>query len=206
MLVQLVSLFAFAASSLAVPVADITSLGYLRCSSEGQVTGYLSKSLNSAGEYKGVSPDSDPNDVNHRMLVSLDVTATGTQSLLVKNAPDNDYPFLGGIGGEEGSTIGSNGDYLHVGGTELTASGAKPSYCGNTYTDRTNNLRKCESAVWVYNSTTSEVTPRWTNDDGSVVDANIGYVDASFVLTGDKKEFEDSWSDSVEWITLTFET
>jgi hypothetical protein len=84
MLVQLVSLFAFAASSLAVPVADITSLGYLRCSSEGQVTGYLSKSLNSAGVYKGVSPDSDPNDVNHRMLVSLDVTATGTQSLLVK--------------------------------------------------------------------------------------------------------------------------
>jgi hypothetical protein len=54
---------------------------------------------------------------------------------------------LGGIGGEEGSTIGSNGDYLHVGGTEVTASGAKPSYCGNTYTDRTNDLRKCESAI-----------------------------------------------------------
>jgi hypothetical protein len=102
MLVQLVSLFAFAASSLAVPVADITSLGYLRCSSEGQVTGYLSKSLNSAGVYKGVSPDSDPNDVNHRMLVSLDVTATGTEpprqgiNLLQHNndfAPET-YPTL----------------------------------------------------------------------------------------------------------------
>ncbi|KAF7340101.1 hypothetical protein MVEN_01928200 [Mycena venus] len=206
MFVQFVSLLALATSSLAAPVQDITSLGYLRCSSEGKVIGYISKSLNSFGEYKGVSPDSDSTDVNHRMLVSLDVTTNGTQSLLVKNAPDNDYPFLGGIGGEEGSTIGSDGDYLHVGGTGTTAPGAKPAYCGNTYTDRTNKLRKCESAIWVFNSTSSEVTPQWTNDAGDVITANIGYVDEAFVLTGDKKEFEDTWEDEVEWITLAFET
>ncbi|KAJ7275567.1 hypothetical protein B0H12DRAFT_267222 [Mycena haematopus] len=206
MFIQVASLLALAASSLASPVQETTSLGYLRCSSKGKVTGYLSKSLNSYGEYIGVSPDSDSNDVNHRMLVNLDVTANGTQSILVKNAPDNDYPFLGGIGGEEGSTIGSGGDYLLVGGTESTASGAPPSYCGNTFTDRKNTLRKCASAIWVYNSTTNAVTPQWTNDDGTVLSANIGYVNAAFVLTGNKTEFEDTWSDSVEWITLTFET
>ncbi|KAF7367362.1 hypothetical protein MSAN_00798600 [Mycena sanguinolenta] len=206
MLARIVSLLALTASSLAVPAETITSLGYLKCSSDGQVTGYLSKSLNNFGEYIGVSPDSDSNDVNHRMLVNLDVTANGTQSILVKNAPDNDYPFLGGIGGEEGSTIGSDGDYLLVGGTESTASGVTSSYCGNTFTHSTNTLRKCASAIWIYNSTTNEVTPQWTNDDGTVVSANIGYVDAAFVLTGNKTEFEDTWSDSVQWITLTFET
>ncbi|KAJ6519304.1 hypothetical protein C8R45DRAFT_17737 [Mycena sanguinolenta] len=208
MLVRIVSLLSLAASSLAIPVETslITSLGYLKCSSDGQVTGYLSKSMNSFGEYIGVSPDDDSNDVNHRMLVNMDITANGTQSILVKNAPDNDYPFLGGIGGEEGSTIGSDGDYLLVGGTESTASGATPSYCGNTFTDRTNTLRKCASTIWVYNSTTNEVTPEWTNDDGTVVSANIGYVDGAFVLTGNKTTFENTWSDSVQWITLTFET
>ncbi|KAJ7651937.1 hypothetical protein DFH06DRAFT_537116 [Mycena polygramma] len=206
MLVQLVSLFALAASSLATPVQEATSLGYLRCTSEGQIIGYISKSLNSGGVYKGVSPDSDSNDVNHRMLVSLDQSANGTQSLFVKNAPDNDYPFLGGIGGEDGSNIGKDGDYLTIGGTGSTSSGAIPSYCGNTYTDSTNRLRKCASAIWVFNPATTEVSPQWTNDDGSVVAGNVGYVDAYFIITGNKTEFEDTWSDKVEWITLNFET
>lgn len=84
MLVQIVSLFALAAASIAVPVQQATSLAYLKCTSSGQVTGYISKSLNSYGEYEGVSPDSDSSDVNHRMLVSLDQSVNGTQSLLVK--------------------------------------------------------------------------------------------------------------------------
>ncbi|KAJ6569634.1 hypothetical protein B0H19DRAFT_1136379 [Mycena capillaripes] len=217
MFVQIVSLLALAALSFAAPVQDVTSLGYLRCSSEGQVTGYVSKSLNSFGEYKGVSPDSDSNDVNHRMLVSLDVNVNGTQSILVKvftTSPLSSFQerarqrffVLGWDWGEDGSSIGSDGDYLLVGGAESTEPGVKPFYCGNTYTDRTNSLRKCASAIWVYDATTSEVTPQWTNDDGSVVVANIGYVNAAFVLTGDKETFEDTWEDKVEWMTFTFET
>ncbi|KAJ6574003.1 hypothetical protein DFH09DRAFT_1277021 [Mycena vulgaris] len=208
MLVQLVSLLVLAASSLAIPVPDATvnSLGYLKCTSEGQVIGYISKSLNSFGEYKGVSPDSDASDVNHRMLVSLNQSTDAPQSLLVKNAPDNDYPFLGGIGGEEGSTIGQTGDYLLIGGTGPTKSGDTPLYCGNTFTDRTNKLRKCESAIWVYNSTTGVVTPQWTNADGEGIAAYIGYTNGAFVLTGSIEEFENTWEDSVEWITLTLDT
>jgi hypothetical protein len=56
----------------------------------------------------------------------------------------------------------------------------------------------------VHNGTTSEVTPQWTNDDGSIVNANIGYVNAAFVLTGDKTTFENTWEDSVEWIVSPF--
>ncbi|KAJ7456471.1 hypothetical protein FB451DRAFT_605206 [Mycena latifolia] len=205
MLVQILSLFVLAASSIAAPVQEVNSLGYLKCTSSGHVTGYVSRSMNSYGEYKGVSPDSDSNDVNHRMLVSLNQSAVGPQSLLVKNAPDNDYPFLGGIGGEEGSTLGQNGDYLLIGGTGSTKLGDAPSYCGNTFTDRTNTLRKCESAIWVYNSTTSAVTPQWTNDDGEAITAYIGYTNGAFVLTGSMVQFEDTWEDEVEWITLTLD-
>lgn len=126
MFIQIVSLLAFAASSLAAPVQEVSSLGYLRCSSEGQITGYISKSQNSFGEFKGVSPDTDTSDVNHRMLVSMDLSSTDPQSLLVKvltcflfpsfphvprqNAPNNDYPFLGAIGGEDGINIGTDGE------------------------------------------------------------------------------------------------
>jgi hypothetical protein len=84
MLVQLVSLLALATSLIAAPVQEVNSLGYLKCTSEGQVIGYVSKAMNTLGEYKGVSPDSDSTDVNHRMLVSLDQSVNGTQSLLVK--------------------------------------------------------------------------------------------------------------------------
>ncbi|KAJ7139561.1 hypothetical protein C8R44DRAFT_867697 [Mycena epipterygia] len=206
MLVQIVSLLSLAAVSIAAPVQQGNSLAYLKCTSSGQVTGYISKSLNSYGEYKGVSPDSDSSDVNHRMVVSLDQSANGTQSLLVKNAPNNDYPFLGGIGGEEGSAIGNNGSYLIIGGTGSTTSGDKPSYCGNTFTDSTNDLRKCASSIWVYDSATGVVTPQWTNDDGEVVAAYIGYTNGAFLLTGSKKKFESTWEDSVEWITLTLDT
>ncbi|KAK7040630.1 hypothetical protein R3P38DRAFT_2896646 [Favolaschia claudopus] len=216
MLFRSASLLSLALLSLAAPAApeteadlapDVNSLGYLRCSagSENQVIGYISRSLNSFGEYIGVSPSSDPNDVNHRMLVSLDVTGTGPQALLVKNAPKNNFPFLGGIAGSQGSSIGSDGDYVLIGGTQSTAVGAKPSYCGNTFTDSTNKLRKCASAIWVFNSTSNQVTPQWTNDDGTAVTGNVGYVNEAFVITGDKKEFEDTWEDKVEWVTLTLE-
>ncbi|KAJ7640128.1 hypothetical protein B0H17DRAFT_479065 [Mycena rosella] len=211
MLVQFASLLALAASAsaLALPalVQEGNSLGYLKCTSEGKVIGYVARGLNSLGEYKGVSPDDDTADVSHRMLVSLNQSTSEAQSLLVKNGPDNDYPFLGGIGGEDGSILGVNsGDYLHVGGTRSTAPGAIPSYCGNTYTDRTNELRKCASVIWTYNATTSAVTPQWINDDGTAITAYMGFVDEAFLLTGSMKAFEDTWDASVEWVTLTLDT
>ncbi|KAJ7151550.1 hypothetical protein C8R46DRAFT_487509 [Mycena filopes] len=206
MLAQATSLLLLAAS-----VQAATSLGYLKCTSQGQVTGYVSKSLNSYGEFKGVSPDTDATDRNHRMLVTIDQAATGVQSLIVENIDndDADYSFLGGIGwttGVNGTTIGRDGNYVLMGGTGLTLPGAVASRCGNTFTDRTNKQRNCASAIWVYNATTNAVTPQWTNDDGTVVVGNVGYVDAAFLITGDIKQFEDVWEDKVEWLTLSLET
>ncbi|KAJ7171824.1 hypothetical protein C8R43DRAFT_26580 [Mycena crocata] len=208
MLVQIVALFALAVSSTAVPVQEAAnSLGYLKCTSSGRVIGYIARTLNSAGEYEGVSPSSDSNDVNHRMLVSLDQSVNGTQSFLVKNAPDNEYPFLGAIGGVDGDTLGTNSsNYLLVGGTRTTKSGDAPFYCGNTFTDSTNKLRKCASAVWVYDAATSKVTPHWTNSDGTTVDAFVGYVDAAFILTGSTEAFEKEFDEEeVEWLTLSLD-
>ncbi|KAF7306488.1 hypothetical protein MIND_00440100 [Mycena indigotica] len=193
--------------------AEINTLGYLKCtattsSGKSKVIGYVSRALNSYGEYIGVSPSNNKDDVAARMLVSIDLSLAenGTaQSLLVKNAPKNNYPFLGGIGGQEGSSIGSDGDYLLVGGTRETATGAKPSYCGNTFTDARNILRKCSSAIWLFNTTSGLVTPQWVNDDGTAVVANIGYTQGAFVFTGDKKTFEDTWNQDVDWITLSLD-
>lgn len=84
MLVQFASILALAASCIALPTKRAASAGYLKVTSSGQVIGYVSRSLNSDGEFKGVSPDSDSSDVAHRMLVSLDPTVNGTQSLLIK--------------------------------------------------------------------------------------------------------------------------
>ncbi|KAJ7071376.1 hypothetical protein C8F01DRAFT_1110284 [Mycena amicta] len=220
MLVQLLAALSLPfCLSLASPTAplnvspEITTLGYLKCtattsSGKSKVIGYLSRTLNSYGEYKGVSPSGEKNDIAHRLLVSLDLSLAESgvaQSLLVKNAPNNNYPFLGAIAGEEGSSIGSDGDYLLVGGTGETTTGAKPSYCGSTFTDSTNVLRKCSSAIWLLNTTTSLVTPQWTNDDGTTVLANIGYTQGAFVLTGDTDTFENTWNQDVEWVTLTLD-
>jgi hypothetical protein len=111
--------------------------------------------------------------------------------------------------------------YLLVGGTGPTKPGDLPSYCGNTFTDSTNELRKCESAIvgyrfltalplltnpqWVYNASSSRVTPIWINDDGLAVPAFIGYTTGAFVLTGSIEDFENTWSNSVEWIVGSFD-
>ncbi|KAJ7022011.1 hypothetical protein C8F04DRAFT_246104 [Mycena alexandri] len=211
MLVQFVSFLSLAASqaqALTTPAQAATSLGYLKATSDGKVIGYISKTLNANGEFEGVSPDKDSNDVAHRMLVSIDQSVTGPQSLVVENlaAADADWPFLGGIGGVNGTTIGSAGNYLLIGGTTQTLPGNPALRCGNTFTDRTGEQRNCASAFWVYNATTSAVTPQWTNDDGSVVVGDIGFVNEAFIITGGIEQFEAVWEDKVEWLNLTLQT
>lgn len=44
------------------------------------------------------------------------------------------------------------------------------------------------------------MTPQWVNDDGTTVKSYVGYVNGGFVLSGNKKAFENTWSDSVEWV------
>jgi hypothetical protein len=58
------------------------TLGYLQVSVGHDIIGYVSRQQNSYGEYIGVSPDDDSNDVSHRLLVVLDVSATGPTNLL----------------------------------------------------------------------------------------------------------------------------
>jgi hypothetical protein len=59
-----------------------STLGYLQVSAGHSVTGYVSRSQNSYGEYKGVSPDTDHSDVSHRLIVSFDLSANGSTNLL----------------------------------------------------------------------------------------------------------------------------
>ncbi|KAJ7785750.1 hypothetical protein B0H16DRAFT_4025 [Mycena metata] len=204
----LLALAASQAQALATLTSASTSLGYLKAISYGKAIGYISKTLNANGEFEGVGAFTDATDVAHRMLVSLDESVTGPQSLVVENlaAADADWPFLGGIGGVNGTTIGSAGNYLLIGATTQTSPGVPALRCGNTFTDRTGKQRNCASAFWAYNATTSAVTPQWTNDDGSVIVGNIGYVDEAFIITGGIAQFEAVWEDSVEWLNLTLQT
>jgi hypothetical protein len=63
-------------------LARSSTLGYLQVSAGHSVTGYVSRSQNSYGEYKGVSPDTDHSDVSHRLIVSFDLSANGSTNLL----------------------------------------------------------------------------------------------------------------------------
>jgi hypothetical protein len=74
-----------------MPSCFSKSLGYLRVSVGKDVIGYVSKEQNDYGEFIGVSPSKDSNDVAHRLLVEFDVASTGATNLVTKVEPASKY-------------------------------------------------------------------------------------------------------------------
>eukprot|EP00877_Chromochloris_zofingiensis_P003940 jgi/Chrzof1/13547/Cz08g01180.t1 len=121
-------------------------------------------------------------------------TCADTFSIRALNAPSTDFPFLGGIQGDDDTNVPpgdlASGSYAfaYLGGTDETPVGSPPTTGGNTYNEAfPDPARLIESGIW---SNTGLLTPQWVNTDGSkpatfIVRSGFDF----FALTGDFSNF-----------------
>jgi len=173
----------------------------------GSCIGYVGRDLNNYGQY-GVTNEEDV-----KLVVSIDLqlaSSSGATDIKTVNGPDSNFPYFGGISGYTSdcgcSNINSNSkNYAYLGATSQTSPHSPPSNGGNSFTSKTRVSRQIQSAIFSYNSDTTEVTPQWVNEDSTHPDTHLGFSQNSLVLTGDQDLFSSLLGgDNTQWVTLHF--
>ncbi|KAJ8507242.1 hypothetical protein ONZ45_g10372 [Pleurotus djamor] len=184
--------------------------GHLACTNldTGVFAGYVSRNLNSFGEY--VLTESSANRI--QVEIDLDAAQAGPVDItLINGSTLPTYPFLGAISGFANAdyNLGPGSyHYAYLGGVTQSAPGAPAVEQDNSFTAATGSTVGTESAIWRYNPVTQEVTPTWVNVDGSLPSVSLFYDSASeaFIITADRAEFENVFGNAGTYeCALSFE-
>ncbi|KAG8898728.1 hypothetical protein FRC01_010786, partial [Tulasnella sp. 417] len=110
---------------------------------------------------------------------------------------------------------GSN-NYVYIDGTTQIPAGSTPQGGpNNSFSASTGVASPAESAVWIYNPVTQEITVQWINPDGSTLPNFIVYSTASgtpiLLVTGDVTAFGNTYGSSPavvssDWSNIAFGT
>lgn len=175
---------------------------------DGNCIGYVGKDWNDYGQYGLCGQD----DIDLRLEVSIDLELAkrGATDIKTVNGPDADFPYFGGITGFTSdcgcSDISQNSkNYVYLGATTQTDPHAPPQSGSNSFTKKTQVSRKVQSAIFSYDSDTSEITPQWINEDSSTPPTHLGISHSSLILAGDQDLFSKIFgADDTQWISIHF--
>ena len=163
--------------------------GVILVVNSGGPSGYLSRTLNSFGEYSSTTTD-----LTQALQISIPLNNPGPFDL----TPSNAMTTSGGASPEEGATVGysSSGDnlgpgsynYVYLTQTAHTPPGAIPQSGSNSFTVATGIPKDIESGVW-YIDASGQLTAKWVNTNGGIVSTTIFQSQGTIGLTGDFNAF-----------------
>ncbi|KAE9398841.1 hypothetical protein BT96DRAFT_994545 [Gymnopus androsaceus JB14] len=168
--------------------------------SDGASLGYVSRTLNSFGEY-GATTSS-----GQELKVQADTSTAGAINVGTTNSPDASFPYLVGITGFANNANGlreGEFNYVYIGAGGQTAVGATPRAETNSFSIATGNPEAIESAIFVFEPSLN-LSPFWINGDGSKPTVYLGLYENALFLTGDKSAFTRTFGPAT-WVTMTFE-
>ncbi|KAJ6545577.1 hypothetical protein B0H19DRAFT_1266990 [Mycena capillaripes] len=164
--------------------------------------GYVSAEPDSRGGYSNIVQP--PTSKTGALVVSFTYSADATRrlALSVTNAPNAAYPFFGAILGDLSASDGSFGPgilgYAKLGGTALTPPGATPAQGPNSEMDAIGE-KDIETAIWNFDTETSEFSAQWVNSDDSTPPTYI-LGEGVFVngITGDIEQYKQNLGSTKE--------
>ncbi|KAF5339332.1 hypothetical protein D9611_009875 [Ephemerocybe angulata] len=112
--------------------------------------------------------------------------------IAIDGGPDPAYPYLGAVGGSAGYNFNAKQmGYAYLAGTGHTPANSPPSFNAGHSIQALGYQGPAESTVWSLDCLSLQVTPQWTNADGSQPPTSV-FFDAEggwLALVGDFGEF-----------------
>ncbi|KAG8740498.1 hypothetical protein FRC10_004264 [Ceratobasidium sp. 414] len=194
-----------AARSQSSPSPPVTQHCNILVQSATQIFGFLSKDLNSFGEYGLFVPSQSPGALEVSFPYSPDSPSRIDFTAVNNQAPA--FPFVGGgmlkflvdlLAADWGVVVGfaSTSDnfgpgsynYGYIAGTGQTPPGSSAMLLDSTFGTATGVPTDSESAIWVYNPNTQAITAQWINIGGGAPATSFVYANdfnQALLITGD---------------------
>lgn len=156
--------------------------------SDNNVLGYIAKNLVNGGAQAGYDPS-----LANALTVSFKSKGNSDKEVnIVATNFNPSWNFLGMIQGRDDSdsTMKSGSyqyGYLGGVGSPGTKRGDTPTLIDNSYF--IGSPRTAETAVWVYDSNTGELTPHWVNPDGTTPNIQYWTQSTGLYFGGDEAAF-----------------
>ncbi|KAG9091667.1 hypothetical protein FRC07_011809, partial [Ceratobasidium sp. 392] len=168
--------------------------------------GYLAPVYNDFGEYGVLQPD---------QIGALEVAFTYSPDsprqidILATNNPMNEFPFLGGVVGfaSNNSDFGPGDyDYAYIAGTGQTPPGSPPVLQDSSFAVIFGIPSDVESAIWVYEPKSRDLSIQWVNSDRSMPATQLVYANdfnQALLITGDSQALREHFGATYPDVTLT---
>jgi hypothetical protein len=180
------------------PPTTKIATGYIQASNpqKNKIVGYVASKLNPFGEY-GYTTTSKSEALKVQFTYDTSAPSTMDISILSGSHPAS-TPFFGAIQGFSSTSPNiypGSANYLFLGPTAPTAEDAKPAQHPNAFTTATGIAEDVESWVWEFHPSTSTITAKYTNSDGSHPRTDIVLAPGEdvFALTADIAKFRSTY-------------
>ncbi|KIO30756.1 hypothetical protein M407DRAFT_20281 [Tulasnella calospora MUT 4182] len=166
---------------------------------DNTTVGFISPAWNGFGEY-GTFQQEQAGALEVSFSYPQGDLSPSQLDFTAANGPSSEYPlFSGSIGFASTSlSLGSGSyDYAYIDGTTQIPAGSTPAGGeNNAFTATTGINSEAESAIWMYDPVTQEITVQWTNPDGSTPPNYIVYANdenQALIITGDVAALRDTF-------------